>query len=643
MPGQNFEVAAWLRDLGMERYTQAFLDAEVTPEVLRALTEADLRELGLPLGPRKIVLHAIRRLASPSATRPVAEAAAEDARPGATPSPRPERRLITVMFIDLVGSTALSIRLDPEDFRELIGAYQVRVTAAVERAGGFVAKYMGDGVLAYFGYPHAHEDDPERAIRAALELTASPQGLERPAGTAIEIRAGIATGLAVVGDLLGRGAAQEWAVVGETPNLAARLQAVADPNSVVIAETTRRMVGGLFDCRDLGPVQAKGFPAPIRAYRVLGPAAVASRFEALHASPAPLVGREEEMRLLLRRWEQAREGQGQVLVLSGEAGVGKSRLLAAVQEKLHGESPSLLRYFCSPHGRDSPFHPVIAQLERAAGFSHGDAPEVRRAKLEALLAQTSPTAKDLALLAEMLSLPLDNRSGSLPPSPHRKREQTFAVLLRGIERLSGREPVLMVFEDVHWIDPSSREFLDLVVGQADRLRILLLVTCRPEFDAPWTNRPHVTALSLQGIGQHEAANLVRLIAGTDAIPDELVTEIVERTDGMPLFIEELTKAVLEAGADRTIPAASPAKLAIPATLHASLMARLDRLDSAARAVAQAGAVIGREVPHELLVVVAGLDREELAAALDQLAAVELIHRRGEGPELELPVQARARS
>ena len=347
MQGQDVDFAAWLCDLGLERYTRAFLDAEVTPEVLLELTDSDLRELGLPLGPRKIVLRAIRHLVGPSGTTPGFAEVVDDARPGASPSPA-ERRLVTVMFIDLVGSTALSTRLDPEDFRELIGCYHAHATAAVERAGGFIAKYMGDGVLAYFGYPQAHEDDPERAIRAGLELTGSVQGLASPAGTALAIRAGIATGLAVVGDLPGRRAAQEWAVLGETPNLAARLQALAEPNSVVIAETTRRLVGGLFDCRDLGPVQVKGFPEPVRAYRIVHAfTAVPSRFEALHAGPAPLVGREEEMRVLLERWEQARKGNGQVILLSGEAGVGKSRLVVAVQAKLNkpvtcSSSPLLL-------------------------------------------------------------------------------------------------------------------------------------------------------------------------------------------------------------------------------------------------------------------------------------------------------------
>jgi len=377
------DVSAWLCDLGLERYVAAFLDAEVTTESLLELTDGDLRELGLPLGPRRIALRAIRHLARPSGAN-TRSAEADDVRLRASPPSPAERRVITVMFIDLVRSTAVSTRLDPEDFRELIRCYHAHATVAVERVGGFVAKYMGDGVLAYFGYPRAHEDDPERAIRAGLELTGSIQSVDTPAGTGLKIRVGIATGEAVVGELPGRGEAEEWAVLGETPNLAARLQAIADPSSVVIAEATRRLVGGLFDCRDLGPVHAKGFPERVRAYRIHPSRAVTNRFEALHAGPAPLVGRDEQMRILLGCWELALKGDGQVVLISGEAGVGKSRLLVALQEALQVQSHALVRISCSPWGENSPFYPLIANLEQAACFSPDDAPEVRRAKLGAV-------------------------------------------------------------------------------------------------------------------------------------------------------------------------------------------------------------------------------------------------------------------
>jgi predicted ATPase/class 3 adenylate cyclase len=626
------DIGAWLRGLGLGQYEGAFRDNDVDAGLLPTLTADDLRELGVAsLGHRKRLLAAIAALAARAGPRaPVLPAPAP---PPAPAEAQAERRQLTVMFVDLVGSTALSTRLDPEDLRELIGAYHRRVAATVDRCGGFVAKYMGDGVLAYFGYPRAHEDDPERAVRAGLELVAAVGDLEGPPGTALRVRVGIATGLVVVGDLLGVGAAREQAVVGETPNLAARLQALAEPDSVVIAEATRRLVGGLFEYLDLGAVEAKGFSGPVRACRVLGLGAAAGRFEAFHAAAlAPLVGREQELGLLLRRWRRAEGGEGRVVLLSGEAGVGKSRLLAAMRERLADEPHQVLRYFCSPHRQESPLHPVIAQFERAAGFARGDPPEVLLEKLEALLAPTSPPAEDVALLAELLSLPTGDRYTAPPLAPRRKRERTFGALLRQLARLSDRDPVLMVFEDAHWIDPSSRELLDLAVERAARLRVLLLITFRPEFEPPWTGRPHVTALALDRLGRREAAVLVRRIAGDAALPDGLVAEIVERTDGVPLFVEELTKAVLETEATGTIAATPPAALAVPATLHASLMARLDRLGPAAREVAQVGAVIGREFCHELLAAVADRGEEELAAALGQLADAGLVFGRGEGLE-----------
>ncbi len=616
------DVARWLAGLGLGRHVTAFRENGIGADVLRDLTDADLKELGLNLGDRKRLLKAV--------------AALEPRREPVSAPREAERRQLTVMFVDLVGSTALSACLDPEDLRELIGGYHRRVATGIERLGGFVAKYMGDGVLAYFGYPRVQEDDAERAIRAGLELVAAVRDLEAPAGTVLRARVGIATGLVVVGDLLGSGAAQEQAVVGETPNLAARLQGLAEPDSVVIAAGTRRLVGDLFECVDLGGITAKGFAEPVRAYRVLGIGAAASRFEAFHAAAlAPLVGREAEIGLLRRRWGQAKGGRGGTVLLSGEAGVGKSRLLAVVQEVLGDEPHAILRYFCSPHHQDSTLHPVTTQLARAAGFARGDPPGARLAKLEALLAPTPSPAEDVALLADLLSLPLDDRYPPSPLTPQGKRERTFEVLLRQLEQLSAVGPVLMVFEDVHWIDPSSRELLDLVVERVARLPVLLLITFRPELERSWTGRPDMTALSLNRLGPTEAAAIVRRVTGGAALPDALVAEIVERTDGVPLFLEELTKAVLEAGTGRAggiLAASPPAALTVPATLHASLMTRLDRLDPAARRTAQVGAVIGRDFSHELLAAVAGLREDELATALDQLAGAGLVFRHGEGPE-----------
>ena len=629
------DVWGWLRELGLERYERAFRDNDVDADVLPELTADDLIGLGVAsIGHRRKLLAAIAALRRDAPFPEAQPAQAELASSAITPRPpEAERRQLTVMFVDLAGSTALSTRLDPEDMREVIRAYQDAVAGEVARFEGQVAKYMGDGVLAYFGFPQAHEDDAEHAVRAGLDIVGTVGRLPSPEDVPLAARVGIATGLVVVGDLVGSGAAQEQAVVGETPNLAARLQALAEPDSVVIAAATRRLVGGLFECVDLGPTEAKGFAGPVRAYRVLGVGASASRFEAFHAAAlAPLVGREEEVDLLLRRWGQAKDGEGRVVLLSGEPGVGKSRLLAALQERLDGEPHTRLRHFCSPHRRDSPLHPIVAQLERAAGFARGDLPEARLGKLEALLAPVRPPAEDVALLAELLSLPLGGRYTPVPLAPQRRRERTFEALLHRLEGLARRESVLMVFEDAHWIDPSSRELLDLAVARAASLRVLLLVTFRPEFEPPWTGQPHVTALVLNRLGRREAAALVRRVAGSATLPEVMLAEIVERTDGVPLFLEELTKAVLEAGAAGTIAATPPAAMAVPATLHASLLARLDRLGPTAREVAQVGAVIGREFSHELLADVAGLDAPGLASALDQLTGAGLVFRRAAGVE-----------
>lgn len=622
--GDGVDIGAWLRGLGLGQYEPAFRDNDVDARVLPGLTAEDLKEIGVAsVGHRKRLLRGI------AALRP-GPASSGTAPPPLVPASEAERRQLTVLFADLVGSTPLSARLDPEDLRELVGAFHARVAGTIEEEGGFVAKYMGDGVLAYFGWPQAHEDEAERAIRAGLNVVAAVRELSAPvAGAALRVRIGIATGIAVVGDLLGSGAAREEAVVGETPNLAARLQALAEPGSVVIAEGTRRLIGDLFECADLGMVDVKGFADPVRAYRVLGPGVAASRFEALHATGAltPLVGRKEELSLLLRRWEQVRGGEGRVVLLPGEAGVGKSRLLAALQERLADEPHVALRYFCSPHHQDSVLRPVIAQLEHAAGFARGDPPEAKLAKLKTLLTPASPPSEDVALLAELLSLPAGGRYAAPPLAPERKRERTFAALLRQLEKLATGGPVLLVFEDVHWIDPSTRELLELVVERAVRLPVLLLATFRPEFRPPWTGQSHVTLLALSRLGRREGAALVGYVAGSATLPEAVVTEIVERTDGVPLFAEELTKAVLEAGA-----ASAPAAPTIPATLHASLLARLDRLGPQAKGVAQVGAVIGREFSHDLLAAIAGQREDALAVALERLTRAGLMFRHGAGQE-----------
>jgi class 3 adenylate cyclase/predicted ATPase len=623
------DVASWLRTLGLEQYEPVFRQNEIDHEVLPELTEADLEKLGVPMGHRKRLLRAIATLsaAAPAAASFTAQRQVEA-----------ERRQLTVMFCDLVGSTSLSARLDPEDMREIIGAYRRCCAELIEGAGGFVAKYMGDGVLAYFGYPQAHEDDAEWAVRAALGLTAAIPTLQIRSDAPLQVRVGIATGLVVVGDLVGRGDAQERGVVGDTPNLAARLEALADPGRVVIAEGTRRLARGLFDYDDLGRVPLKGLSDPVQAWRVLGLRAVESRFEAQHeTSLTPLVGRDEELDLLLRRWRRAASGEGCVVLLSGEPGIGKSRLTVALEERLGNERHTRLRRFCSPQHGDSALYPIVMQLERAAGFARHDAPQARLDKLESLLGAQPGHESDLQLLAELLSIPTGDRWPPLDWTPQRKKEKTFEALLRQVEMLSRRQPVLAVYEDVHWIDPSSRELLDMTVVRVADLPVLLVITFRPEFHPPWTGLSHVSTLSLGRLGRREGAALAALVANESPLTEDITAEIVERTDGIPLFVEELTKAVLEAGAQgaggkETLAAAPLSALSVPATLHASLIARLDRLGPAAKETAQVAAVIGREFSYELLMPVAEKSEPDLRSALDRLAHSGLVFCRGMPPQ-----------
>jgi len=603
------DIGRWLRGLGLQQYEPSFHENAIDAETLPDLTEADLEKLGVLLGHRKRILRAIEDL---HAAPPAAAASGR----------RAERRQLTVMFCDLVGSTELSSRLDPEDLREVIAAYHRSVTDVVRSLDGFVAKYMGDGVLVYFGYPQAHEDDAERAVRAGLSLIDVVIRLD-VRSVKLQARVGIATGLVVVGDLIGEGSAQEQSVVGETPNLAARLQALAEPDTVVIAASTRRLVGELFECRDLGAVEVKGLPEPAPAWQVLQPSAIASRFEALRGlALTPLIGRDEELDLLLRRWARAKAGDGQIVLVSGEPGIGKSRITAELEGRLRAEPHLHLRYFCSPYCRDSALYPFIDQLWHAAEFAHDDPPTAKLEKLEALLADAAAPDEDVAFLVDLLTLQASDRHPLPNLSPQRKKERTLQALLRQLQCLAQRQPVLMVFEDAHWIDPTSRELLDLTVEWVRSLRVLLIVTFRPEFQPPWTGQPQVSILALNRLDRRDRSTLVAQIASGKALPDEVIDKIAVRTDGVPLFIEELTKSVLESGAT---------PLGIPPTLHDSLIARLDRLGSARR-VAQIGAAIGREFSYELLRAVSDLPEDELHAALGRLVSSELVFQRGAPPD-----------
>jgi class 3 adenylate cyclase/predicted ATPase len=632
------DIAAWLSGLELEQYAPAFRDNAIDGEVLRELTADDLKDLGVTLvGHRRKLLAAIAALGGEPPTRDLAQSAASAAATSVSPpTSDAERRQLTVMFCDLVGSTALSARLDPEDLREVIGAYHRCCADLIGEAGGFVAKYMGDGVLAYFGYPLAHEHDAEHAVQAGLALVEAAPKLTTAAGVRLQVRVGIATGLVVVGDLIGAGAAQEQAVVGETPNLAARLQVLAEPGAVVIADGTRRLLGNLFELKDLGARDLKGIAGPAQAWAALRASSVGSRFDALHTTGlTALVGREEESELLLRRWSRAKTGEGQVVLLSGEAGIGKSRLTAALLERLAAEPHTRLRYFCSPQRVDSAFHPIIGQMERAAGLAYDDKPQAKLDKLDAVLAQTSTSPQDAALFAEMLSLSNDGRYPALDLAPEQRRQRTLEALMSQLAGLARQQPVLMIFEDLHWIDPTSLEVLGRTLDRIKTLPALLIVTFRPEFNAPWVGQPHVTSLTLNRLGEREAAAIIARLVGSKALPADVMAEIVERTDGIPLFVEEMTKAVLEAESEgavrRTVAAVPSPALAVPASLHASLMARLDRLGPA-KEVAQIGSAIGREFSHALLASVARKPEAELGSALDRLVQAGLLSRQGVPPQ-----------
>ena len=561
------DIAVWLRDLGLQHYDALFRENDIDAEVLSDLTDADLEKIGVSLGHRKRLLKAVAALASPAAALPTAA-------PIPPVADAAERRQLTVMFCDLVGSTALSARLDPEDMREVIRAYQDACSGAIARYDGFVAKFMGDGVLAYFGFPRAHEEDAERAVRAGLDIAAVVAKLETRAKEQLQVRIGVATGIVVVGDLVGQGSAQEQAVVGETPNLAARLQGLAEPGSVVIAESTRRLLGGAFELKPLGPQTLKGFDAPVLAWEVLREAENISRFEASRSQGmTPFVGREHEVALLLDRWRDAGEGEGQVALITGEAGIGKSRMLAALRERIGDEPHVRVRYQCSPHHVNDAFYPITSQIWHAAGFVSGEPAAARLDKLEAMIARSGLEEKDIApLVAALLSIPVEGRYPPLEMAPAEQKERTIAALIALFEGLTKDAPVLALLEDAHWIDPTSLDVFGRLIDRLPGLRALLVVTFRPEFAAPWVGRAHVASLQLNRFGRRQALAMVASVAGGKALPIEVLDEIVAKTDGVPLFVEELTKTVLESGLLRDQDGAyvldrALTPLAIPSTLQ----------------------------------------------------------------------------
>jgi len=633
------DISEWLRGLGLEQYASAFRDNDIDGEVLRRLAAEDLRDLGVTsVGHRRRLLDAIAALKD---TQPAAETSLAPVT-AANVSRAAERRQLTVMFCDLVGSTALSVRFDPEELREEIRAYQNAVSGVVARYDGFVAKFMGDGVLVYFGYPRAHEDDAERAVRAGLEIEAAVTSLETRGTERLAVRIGIATGLVVVGDLLGEGSARERAVTGETPNLAARLQALAEPGQIVLAGATRRLIGDLFRLRNLGRRAVKGFAEPVEAFAVEGVAAAESRFEAARRGLTDLVGRAAESVLLRDRLRKAWGGAGQIVLLSGEAGIGKSRLAAQLAAEVASEPHTRLRYQCSPYHRDSVLHPFVVALGRAAGLAPDDPAETQLDKLEAILAPAR-IAETAPLFASLLSIPTGSRYPPLALSAAQQRRLTLAALLDQLEALARQKPVLMLFEDVHWADATSLEVLDLTVERVRALPVLVLITFRPEYEATWTGLSHVTSIALDRLAPAEVETLAEHVAGRP-LPPEVTAQIVAKTDGVPLFVEELTKTVLEEGLlvagpqgwhlDGPLP-----PFAIPATLQDSLAARLDRL-APVKEIAQIGAAIGREFSYPLLRAVAGRDEPALCAALAQLEEAELCSAPARRPTRATPSSTR---
>jgi len=625
-------IETWLNAVGLEQYTDAFLENDIDDEVLLTLTAEDLRDLGIKsVGHRRKILNAIEALTNeapgevmPQAPSPIAPSTAE-------------RRQLTVLFCDLVGSTELSNKLDPEDLADVIRAYQDACKTNVDRWGGYIAKYLGDGVLAYFGYPVAHEDDAERSVRAGLDMMASVGKISIGNGALLSARVGVATGLVMVGELIGEGSSQEEAVVGETPNLAARLEGLAKPGTVAIAPQTQQLLGNLFEIEDLGRQNLKGFSEPIAVSLITGSKSSVSRFEARSEGRlTPLVGREHEMALLDRLWARSVDGEGQVALISGEAGIGKSRILEAFRVGLTEQIHAQINYQCSPFHIHSALHPVIEQWERAAVFENVEKVESKLDKLEALL-NVEGADRDIsaASVAALLGLPTD-RYQTPDLSPEHRKERTLSTLVDHVERVSRRQPMLLLFEDLHWIDPTSLDFLDRLIERIEHLPVLAILTYRLEFQPRWIGLAHVHAVTLNRLGKGQCKHLIQRLTDDKALPAEVASLLLEKADGVPLFLEELTKTVLESdilsgSKDHLSLRGDLTDVQIPSSLHDSLLARLDHLSSA-KEIAQIGAVIGRDFSYSLLAAISPLPEHQLQDLLDQLTDSELIFRRGTPPE-----------
>ncbi len=618
----------WLESIGLGQYADLLAAHDIDRDSLVLLKEEDFDKLGISLGHRRILVNAATKYqrSGPEPDRPSGTVRSVDS--GA------ERRHLTVLFCDIAGSTKLSVRLDPEELAEVLREFQSRCSDAIRQYDGYVARFMGDGILAYFGFPQAHEDDAERAVNAALKIVAWVSTSHSSRAQRIKVRIGIASGLVVVGDLVGEGPALEFALVGEAPNLAARLQQLAKPNQILVSSGTRRLLGSRFVLEDVGERTAKGFDRQLHVWRVLKPNPIESRFEARQASPMTrFVGRELELAFLHDNYRMAERGQGRLVLISGEPGIGKSRLAMALAQQVSREAVRVLSFQCSPYHTSSAWYPVVRHLEDAAGIDPDSVATLKLQKLETFVAQRCAwSGKELfPVLSALLNVPTDDRYVKLELSPPQLKMRTFAALLTLFRPRREEGPVILVFEDVHWIDPTSLEFLERLRDEAQSCQMLVLVLIRPEFNLPWTDLPHVAGLTLNQFNKTEAAAIIEAVAGQDSLPRETIDQIVAKTDGVPLFVEEMTKAVLETS-DRTTAgsggkAHNASSLPVPDTLHESLMARLDQLASP-KTIAQTAAVIGREFRLDLLEAVAKAPKSDVHAAIDRLLASGLLYRSG---------------